>query len=143
MQKLRCLCLIGLVFLCAVCLAACGSFGSTNLSKSRVDDIIIGKTTKDEVKASLGYPDGGVMFMDKPQLEAYIYQRTLNTPPPDMFSPDKYEVWQYHKYSYVANPIPFVNLVASGVGTDQSCFIIFGSNGICFQKIYGSNSEVK
>ncbi|WDN91026.1 hypothetical protein BuS5_03998 (plasmid) [Desulfosarcina sp. BuS5] len=117
-------------------LAACASTGSSNLSKSTVNAFEEGKTTKDEIASALGHPEQ-MMNFDKKGLENYMYRVFLKKPPEDMFAEDKYEVWTYSKWSYVASPIPFT----SHESHKNSIFII-NSNGVLVKKFFGEKGKL-
>ena len=116
-------------------LAACASTGSSKLSKSTVDEFVEGKTTKDEIATKLGHPEQ-MMNFDKKGLDDHMYRVFLKRPPENMFPEDKYEVWTYSKWSYVASPIPFTSHE-----TQTNSMFIFNSNGVCVKKFFGEKGK--
>ena len=117
------------------CFISCASTGSSKLSKSMVEGIIEGKTTKDEIASKFGHPEQ-MMNFDKKGLDDYMYRVFLKRPPEDMFPEDKYEVWTYSKWSYVASPIPFTSHE-----TQKNCMFMINSNDICVKKFYGEKGK--
>jgi len=134
-SRMRILSLIGLSVL-AVSFIACASTGSSKLSKSVVEEIVEGKTTKDEIAAKLGHPEQ-MMNLDKKGLDDYMYRLFLKRPPEDMFPEDNYEVWTYSKWSYVASPIPFTSHE-----TQKNCIVVIDSKDICVKKFYGEKGKL-
>ena len=132
---MRILSLIALSVL-AVSFIACASTGSSKLSKSVVEEIIEGKSTKDEIAAKLGHPEQ-MMNFDKKRLDDYMYRLFLKRPPEDMFPEDDYEVWTYSKWSYVASPIPFTSRE-----TRKNCIFVIDSKDICVKKFYGEKGKL-
>ena len=127
------------VFVIALALTAfltgCASTGSSQLSKSAVDEFVEGKTTKDEIAAKLLHPQQ-MMNFDKKGLEEYLYRVFLKRPPESMFPEDKYEVWTYDKWSYVASPIPFTSRE-----TQTNAIFIFSSKDVLVKKFFGEKGK--
>ena len=117
---------------------SCVSTGSSKLSQTAMENIIEGSSTTAEVVKIIGSPEISVI-LDKTSLNNYINRIMSLRLGQDNVLEDKYEVWTYYKWSYLAvDP-----LLVPGLETSRISLLIFNSNGICVKKFYNEEAIFK
>ena len=103
-----------------------------------MDNIIEDSSSTVDVVKMMGLPEMSLM-LDKTSLNNYINRikslRLIKT----TFTEDKYEVWTYYKWSYLAvDPLLIPSLESSRIS-----LLIFNSSGICVKKLYNEEAMFK
>ncbi len=117
---------------------SCVSTGNSKLSQTTMENIIEGSSSNTEVIRIVGSPRVS-LTLDKTSLSIYINRVMSIKLLESSFPEDKYEVWTYYKWSYLAvDSLLIPSLESSKVG-----LLIFNSNGICVTKFYNEEAAFK
>ncbi len=128
--------LLAIFLALAAFVAACGvhlhPLGSKNLSEDRMEQIVAGVTTKDEVRSLLGVPMQAMIF-DEMSLADFLNRNFPTRSGGYVFPEDQYEVWTYTKLA---------KSLVLGRNIEERSIIIMSSGEICIAKFFERNGEL-
>ena len=117
---------------------SCVSIGSSKLSQTTMKNIIEGSSSTAEVVKIIGSPEVS-LTLDRTNLNTYINRIKSLRLIKNTFTEEKYEVWTYYKWSYLAvDPLLIPSLESSRIS-----LLIFNSSGICVKKFYTEEAMFK
>ena len=117
--------------------ASCVSAGSSKLSKGKMEKIINGKTSKNEIAETLGKPEQ-ILNLDKQGLENYLSRIGLSDASQHGFAEDHYEVWIYNRWSHTTTLVLTPSYEEAKVG-----IVVIDSRGVCAEKMYAKKSSLE
>ena len=103
-----------------------------------MENIIEGSSSTAEVVKMMGSPEVS-LILNNTSLNNYISRITSLRLIQNTFAEDKYEVWTYYKWSYLAvDPLLIPSLESSRIS-----LLIFNSSGICVKKFYNEEAMLQ